>query len=43
MNLFRAFRDIITEILGVEVLYPKGTMLDPLADEFPENWYKEVG
>ena len=32
----------ITEILGIDVLYPSGTMIDPHADEFPENWYKEV-
>ena len=33
----------ITEILGIDVLYPKGKPPDPHAKEFPENWYKEVG
>lgn len=32
----------ITEILGIDVLFPSGQMIDPHADEFPENWYKEV-
>ena len=32
----------ITEILGIDVLYPEGEMLHPHAEEFPENWYKEV-
>ena len=32
----------ITEILGIDVIYPEGTMLDPHADEFPESWYKPV-
>ena len=32
----------ITEILGIEVLPPQGHIADPHADEFPENWYKEV-
>ena len=32
----------ITEILGIDVLYPQGKSLDPHAEEFPENWYKEV-
>jgi len=32
----------ITEILGIEVLYPEGTMIDSHAEEFPENWYKET-
>jgi predicted DNA-binding protein with PD1-like motif len=31
-----------TEILGIDVLYPHGVMPDPHANEFPENWYKEV-
>ncbi len=30
----------ITEILGIDVLYPTG--VDPHTDEFPENWYQEV-
>ena len=32
----------ITEILDIDVLYPEGVMIDPHAEEFPENWYKEV-
>jgi len=32
----------ITEILGIDVLYPQGELLDPHAEEFPENWYKAV-
>ena len=32
----------ITEILGVDVLYPTGHIPDPHAEDFPENWYKEV-
>jgi predicted DNA-binding protein with PD1-like motif len=32
----------ITEILGIDVLYPEGTNLSEHAEEFPENWYKEV-
>ena len=32
----------ITEILGIDVLYPEGRMIDPHAEEFPENWYQEV-
>ena len=32
----------ITEILGIDVLYPTEKPIDPHADEFPENWYKEV-
>ena len=32
----------ITEILGIDVLYPSEKPIDPHADEFPENWYKEV-
>ena len=32
----------ITEILGIDVLFPQGTMIDPHAVEFPENWYKAV-
>jgi len=32
----------ITEILGIDVLYPHGQMPDPHAEEFPENWYKEI-
>ena len=30
----------ITEILGIEVLYPQGKLPSPHAEEFPENWYK---
>ncbi len=32
----------ITEILGIDVLYPEGQMIDPHAEEFPENWYQKV-
>ena len=32
----------ITEILGINVLYPEGEMLAPHAKEFPENWYKAL-
>ena len=32
----------ITEILGIDVLYPTEKPVDPHADEFPENWYKKV-
>ena len=32
----------ITEILGIDVLYPSEKPIDPHADEFPENWYQEV-
>ncbi|MBM3134122.1 MAG: DNA-binding protein [Chloroflexi bacterium] len=31
----------ITEILGIDVLFPTHKPIDPHADEFPENWYKE--
>jgi len=33
----------ITEILGLDVLYPTQKQVDPHTDEFPENWYQEVG
>lgn len=32
----------ITEVLGIEVLYPRGIMPDPHGDDFPENWYRET-
>ncbi|HDQ72171.1 MAG TPA: DNA-binding protein [Chloroflexi bacterium] len=32
----------ITEIKGIDVLYPEGEMIDPHAEAFPENWYKEI-
>ncbi len=32
----------ITEILGIEVLYPEGEHPSEHAEEFPENWYREV-
>ena len=32
----------ITEILGIDVLYPEGEVIDPHAEEFPENWYRTV-
>ena len=32
----------ITEILGIDVLYPTEKPVDPHADEFPENWYRKV-
>ena len=33
----------ITEILGIDVLYPHGEVPDPHAEEFPENWYRSIG
>jgi predicted DNA-binding protein with PD1-like motif len=33
----------ITEITGIDVLYPEGAMIDPHAEAFPENWYQEIG
>ncbi len=33
----------ITEIEGIDVLYPEGATIDPHAEAFPENWYKQVG
>jgi len=32
----------ITEILGIDVLYPEGAMIDSHVEEFPENWYTEA-
>ena len=32
----------ITELLGIDVLYPEGTTFSEHAEEFPENWYQEV-
>jgi predicted DNA-binding protein with PD1-like motif len=32
----------ITELLGIDVLYPEGTHFSEHAEEFPENWYQEV-
>jgi predicted DNA-binding protein with PD1-like motif len=32
----------ITEILGIDVLYPSEKPIDPHADEFPENWYRSI-
>lgn len=32
----------ITEIEGIEVLFPSGWRPVGFADEFPENWYKEI-
>jgi predicted DNA-binding protein with PD1-like motif len=32
----------ITEILGLEVLYPSNWRPVGFADEYPENWYQEV-
>ena len=32
----------VTEILGIDVLYPEDKPIDPHAEEFPENWYQEV-
>lgn len=37
-----AFEVFITEIDGIEVLYPKGKFPNPHAQEFPESWYQEV-
>ncbi len=33
----------ITEITGIDVIYPEAVVLDPHAEEFPENWYEETG
>ena len=32
----------ITEITGIEVIYPEAEMPDPHAEQFPENWYREI-
>jgi predicted DNA-binding protein with PD1-like motif len=32
----------VTEILGIDVLYPNGFFPDPHTEEYPENWYKEI-
>lgn len=32
----------VTEILGIDVLYPHDTPPDPYAAQFPENWYKRI-
>lgn len=32
----------ITEIEGIEVMFPSGWRPVGFADEFPENWYKEI-
>jgi hypothetical protein len=33
----------ITEVTGIDVLYPDGEAPDPYAEQFPENWYQEIG
>ncbi len=33
----------ITEIKGIEVIHPESEVVDPHAEEFPENWYEETG
>ena len=32
----------ITEITGIDVIYPEAEVIDPLAAQFPENWYEET-
>ena len=32
----------ITELLGIDVLYPSRVLKDPLTHGAPENWYKEI-
>lgn len=32
----------VTEILGIDVLYPTGKPVSAQAEEFPESWYREV-
>jgi len=32
----------ITEITGIDVIYPEAEVIDPHAEEFPENWYEET-
>jgi len=32
----------ITEVLGIDVLFPGNKKIDSHAEEFPENWYKEI-
>lgn len=33
----------ITEITGIEVIHPQEEVIDPHAEQFPENWYEETG
>lgn len=33
----------ITEILGIDVLPPTGKIVGSHAEEYPENWYREIG
>jgi predicted DNA-binding protein with PD1-like motif len=33
----------VTEISGIDVLFPHGEAPDPHAEQFPENWYQERG
>ena len=32
----------ITELLGIDVLFPQRLAPDPHAEEFPENWYRRT-
>lgn len=32
----------ITEITGIDVIYPEAEVIDPLAAQFPENWYEQT-
>ena len=32
----------ITEINGIDVIYPEAEVIDPHAEQFPENWYEET-
>jgi predicted DNA-binding protein with PD1-like motif len=32
----------ITEITGIDVIYPEAEVIDPHAEQFPENWYEET-
>jgi predicted DNA-binding protein with PD1-like motif len=32
----------ITELLGIDVLFPSTVLKDPLTHGAPENWYKEI-
>lgn len=32
----------ITEITGIDVIFPEAEVIDPHAEQFPENWYKEL-
>jgi hypothetical protein len=32
----------VTELLDIDVLYPRGEAPNPHAAQFPENWYRSV-